>query len=117
MEELETEDRNETILEVRKVLTKRNMKRQLEEKAQNMNTGIHRFFAKLEPLYKKGLPNLLVINDKLGTWLDYSAQIMNKARYSLKVTLGGLSMIGRVFLEALSFDLDIQCAIPNLFIT
>jgi len=82
-----------------------------------MNMGIHRFFSKLEPLYKKGLPNLLIINDKLSTWPDYSAQIMNKARDNSKVTMGRLSMIGRVFLEALSFDLDTQYAISNLFIT
>lgn len=117
LEELEIEDRTETILEVRKVLTKRNLMRHLEEKGQNMNIGIQRFFAKLEPLYKKGLPNLLVINDKHSTWPNYSAQIMNKVRDIQKVTARRLSMIGRVFLEALLFDLDIQYIILNLFIT
>jgi len=53
LEELEIEDKIETILEVRKVLTKRNLMRQLEEKGQNMTTCIHILFAKLEPLYKK----------------------------------------------------------------
>ena len=67
---MEIEDRTETILEVRKVLNKRNLIRQLEEKGQNMNTGIQRFFAKLEPLYKKVFLNLLVINEKLSTWPD-----------------------------------------------
>lgn len=71
----------------------------------------------MEPLYKKGLPNLLVINEKLSTWPNYNAQVMNKARDSSKVTAERLSMIGRVFLEALLFDLNIQFAILNMFIT
>lgn len=82
-----------------------------------MNTGIQRFFAKVEPLYKKRLPNLLVINDELSTCPDYSAQIMNKARDSSKVAAERLSMTGKAFLEALSFDLNNQYTIPNLFIT
>lgn len=39
---------------------------------------------------------------------------MTKARESSRVIAGRFSMI---FLEALAYDLDIQCAIPNLFIT
>lgn len=53
LEELEIEDRTETILEVKKVLTKRNIMRHLEEKCQIMDTGVQRLFTKLEPLYKK----------------------------------------------------------------
>ena len=61
--------------------------RQLEEKGQNMNIGIQRFFAKLEPLYKKGLPNLLVINDNLSTWPDYSEKIMKRQEIAQKLQL------------------------------
>ena len=82
-----------------------------------MNTCIQKLFSKLEPLYKKGLPNLLVINDKLSTWSDYSMQIMTKARDSSNFISRRLNMTGKEFLESLSYDLNIQYAIPNLFIT
>lgn len=104
-------------MEVRKVLIKRNLMRQLEEKCQIMDTGVQKFFTKLEPLYKKGISNLLVITDKLSRWSDYSEKIMTKARDSSKVATGRFSMIGKVFLEALAYDLDIQYEIKNLFIT
>jgi len=42
---------------------------------------------------------------------------MTKPRDSSKVTIRRLSMTGKAFLEALSYDLDIQYAIPNFFIT
>ena len=82
-----------------------------------MNIGIQKCFAKLELLYNKGLPNLLVINDKLNTWSDYNEQIMTKARDSSKVIAKRISMTGKAFLEALSYDLDIQYVIPNMLIT
>lgn len=104
-------------MEFRKVMTTRNLMRQLEEKGHNMNIGIHIFFAKLEPLYKKGLPNLLVINDKLNMWPNYNEKLMNKEKDSSKVTTGRLSMTGKAFLEKLSYDLNIQYEIMKLFIT
>ena len=82
-----------------------------------MDTGVQRFFTKMEPLYKKGLPNLLVINDKLNTWSDYSDKIMTKARDNSKVAARIFSMTGKVFLEALAYELDIQYAIKQIFIT
>jgi len=91
--------------------------RQLEEKCHIMDKGVQRFFTKLEPLYKKGLPNLLVINDKLSAWSDYSEELMTKARDSSKVAAGRFSMTGKAFLEVLAYDLDIQYAIKRIFIT
>jgi hypothetical protein len=43
---------------------------QLEEKVQNMDIGVQRFFSKIEALQKKGLPGLMVLNDKLMTLPD-----------------------------------------------
>jgi hypothetical protein len=71
LEELEIEDRTETILEIKKVLTKKGLMLQLEEKSQVMDIGVQRFFSKFEVLHKKGLPGLLVLNDKLITLPDY----------------------------------------------
>jgi len=65
--ELNIEDRTTTILEIRKVLSKRNLMLNLEEKCHNMQVAIDRFMAKFQILREKGLSNPMVINDKLMT--------------------------------------------------
>jgi ElaB/YqjD/DUF883 family membrane-anchored ribosome-binding protein len=50
LENLKFEDITETILEVKRVLMKRGLMLQLEEKAQNMDIEFQRFFNKLEAL-------------------------------------------------------------------
>ena len=80
LEAFEIEDRIETILEVKKVLTKKGLILQLEEKAQSMGIGVHIFFSKIEVLHKKGLPGMLVINDKLITLSDYKKKINTMAK-------------------------------------
>jgi hypothetical protein len=71
LEDLKMEDRIETILEVKRVLNKRGLMLQLEEKVQTMDIGVQIFFSKIEVLQKKCLPGLRVINDKLMTVSDY----------------------------------------------
>jgi hypothetical protein len=56
LEDLKVEDRTETILEVKRVLTKRGLMLQLKEKSQNIEVRVQRFFNKIEVLQKKGLP-------------------------------------------------------------
>jgi hypothetical protein len=58
LEELRIEDRKKTILEVKRVLTKRGLMLQLEEKVQAMDQGVLFFFSKSEALQNKGLPGL-----------------------------------------------------------
>ena len=53
---MEIEDRTKTILEVKKVLTKKGLMLQLKEKAQTMDIGVQRFFSKVDSLHNKGLP-------------------------------------------------------------
>ena len=79
LQELEIEDRTETILELRKVLSKRNLMQNLDDKCQNMQLAIDRFMAKFQILREKGLPNPLVINDKLMTQEDYNKKIREVA--------------------------------------
>jgi hypothetical protein len=50
LEELKIEDRTETILEAKKVLTKRGLMLQLEEKIQVMDQGVQKFFHKIDSL-------------------------------------------------------------------
>ena len=84
LEELRIEDRSETILEVKRVLTKRGLMIQLEEKVQAMDIGVQRFFSKIEALQKKGLPGLRVINDKLMTLSYYKKKLATVAKNSSK---------------------------------
>lgn len=53
LEELEIEDRIETILEIKKVLTKRNLMLQLEKKCHVLENSVQRFFNKFEVLSKR----------------------------------------------------------------
>ena len=50
LEDLKVEDRTKTILEVKRVLTKKGLMLQLEEKAQNMDIGVQIFFSNIEAL-------------------------------------------------------------------
>lgn len=77
---MEIEDKTETILEVRKVLSKRNLMQNLEDKCQNMQIAINRFMAKFQILKEKGLSNPFVINDKLMTQEDYKKKIREVAK-------------------------------------
>lgn len=71
LKELEVAARIEAILQVKKVLTKKNLNVQLEEKCQNLELKVNRFFNKIEPLTQKGLPSMFVVNGKLMAREDY----------------------------------------------
>lgn len=53
LEELGVEDRTKTILEVKKVLTKKNLVTQLEEKCHTLEFGINMFLSRIDALIKK----------------------------------------------------------------
>jgi myosin heavy subunit len=116
LEDLKIEDRMKTILKVKRVLTKRGLMLQLEEKVQTMDTGVQRFFSKIEALQKKGLPGLRVINDKLMTLPDYKKKLATVAKDSSKFSGIQGSITGKAFLEALQSDISIQHEIRYIFI-
>jgi hypothetical protein len=89
---------------------------QLEEKVQNMDIGVQRFFSKIEALQKKGLPGLLVLNDKLMTLPDYKQKMATVAKDSSKFSGIQGSITGKAFLETLQPDLSIQHEIKYIFI-
>jgi hypothetical protein len=117
LEELKIEDRTETILEVKRVLTKRGLMLQLEEKVQAMDQGVQRFFSKIEALQKKGLPGLKVINDKLMTLPDYKKRLAEVSKDSSKFAGIQGSITGKAFLDALQWDISIQHEIRYIFLT
>jgi hypothetical protein len=117
LENLKIEDRTKTILEVKRVLTKRGLMLKLEEKSQIMESRVQRFFSKIEALQKKGLPGLLVLNDKLMTLSDYKQKIsmMEQDNSKLPGILGSITC--KAYLETLKLDLNIQHEIKYIFIT
>jgi hypothetical protein len=116
LEDLKIEDRTKTILEVKRVLTKRGLMLQLEETVQTMDTGVQRFFGKIEALQKKGLPSLRVLNDKLMTLPDYKWKLATMAKDSSKFLGIQGSITGKAFLETLQLDVNIQHEIRYIFI-
>jgi hypothetical protein len=113
---MEIEDRTETILEVNKVLTKKGLMSQ-QEKARVMDIGVQIFFSKIEVLHKKGLPTLLVLNDKLITLSDYKKKINTVEKDGSKFVGIQGSIIGKYLLEKLQLELSIQHEIKHSFIT
>ena len=89
----------------------------MEEKAHNMDIGFQRFFNKLEALQKKGLPGLLVLNDKFMTLSDYKQKIATMAKDSSKFSGIQGSITGKAFFETLQPDLNIQHEIKYIFLT
>ena len=79
-QELDIAEKTGTLLEVKKVLTKRNLMMNLEDKFQTIELAIGRFMVQFEILRQKGLPNPLVINDRLMPYEDYNNKIREVAR-------------------------------------
>jgi hypothetical protein len=74
---------------------------QLEEKSQSMDIGVQRFFNKVDSLHKKGLPGLLVINDKLITLPIYKQNILAVAKDGSKFVGIQGSITGKDFFKTL----------------
>lgn len=105
LDDLGVDDRTKTILEVKKVPTKKNLVVQLTEKCHTLEVAVNRFF-------KEGLPSLFVINDKLMTREDYLKKLQDTTKSS---NIKG-SMTGRAFYEAISNICFMQNKIKHIFI-
>ena len=81
-----------------------------------MDIGVQRFFNKIKALQKKGLPGLLVLNDKLMTLPDYKQKMATVAKDSSKFSGIHGSITGKAFLETLQPDLIILHEIKCIFI-
>ena len=73
-----------------------------------MENGVKRFFNKLKVVNQKGLPGLLVLNDKLMALLDYTQKLMAIGRDNTKFAGIKETITGKAFLHALEFDFYIQ---------
>jgi hypothetical protein len=116
LEELKIEDRTETILEVKRVLTKRGLMLQLEEKIQVMDQGVQRFFLKIDTLQRKGLPGMRVIDDRLMVLSDYTKKLIEVSKDCAKFAGIQSNITGRALMEALHWDFEIQHEIKHVFV-
>ena len=117
LNELGIEDRTEAILEVKKVLSKRNLMLNLEEKCHNMQAAIDRFMVKFQILRDKGLPSPMVINDKLMTQLDYSERLERLAKEQASSSGTKALPIGKVLYDTLENLFFLEHEVKHLFVT
>ena len=108
-------DRTTTILEVMKVLTKRNFVDQLEERCETLELQVNILTNIIEALVQKGLPNIYVINDNLITQEDYVLKLKEMEKSSIKLSGIKGSMTSREFLETKSNDFYIQNEVKHFF--
>jgi len=80
LEQWDIEDLTGTVLEIKKVLTKKNLMLNLERRCQSIQEDIKDFMVKYDILRDKGLPSPLVINDKLMTHEDYIEKLHKQAK-------------------------------------
>jgi len=114
-DDLGVDDRIETTLEVKKVITKKNLVVQLIEKCHTLGVVVNGFFTRIDGLNKKGLPSLFVINDKLMTREDYKKKIQDIPKDTTKSSHIKGTMTGRAFYEAISNISFIQHEIKHIF--
>ena len=116
LQQINITDRTETILEIKKVLQKKNLLNQLKTKCQTLDTIVQRFHIKFNLLNQRGLPGLVALNERLISLEEYC-----KKHYTIAIDkdkFAGIKghMTGKASLEALEFDLIIKHEIKHLFI-
>lgn len=112
-------DKTDTILEIKRVLTKRNLMQNLERRCQDMQVEIIFFMEKFTVLQSKGLPSPLVINDKLMKHIDYVDKL-NKyvgIQASSSSSASGVKALptGQVLYDSLENLFYIEHEVKNLF--
>lgn len=117
LEELDIEDRTFTILEVRKVVSKKNLILQMETKCNNLENTTQRFHRIFNQLHQKGLPRLQGIGDKMVKREDYQHKLYTIARERSKFAKIEGTLIGKEFMGGLSYDLLIKHEISHLFLS
>ena len=116
LEELNISDRTENILQIRKVLAKRNIMNCLEEKCEAMNLSVTKFLAKYTILGKAGLPDIHGFNEKLMVQTDYDKNIRAHAKEQVNKTLPQGSPTGKVVLQYFEDLFFLHNEIKHIFV-
>ena len=77
LEEIGINDMTETILEIKRVLTKKTLMQNLERRCHDMRAKINAFMGKFHIFQNKGLPSPLVISERLMRQKDYVEKLNN----------------------------------------
>ena len=89
---------------------------QLEDKCQTMELVVNRFMNKFDVLRQKGLPNPLVINDKLMRHEDYDKKIREVAKETSNNSAMKGVPTGKVILHTLENFIFFQHEVNHLFV-
>lgn len=109
LEALRITNRIGTILEIKRVLTKRTLMQNLERRCQDMQVEINSFIERFTILHKKGLPSPLGSNDRLMKHINYTHKL-NK--YATDQIISSASTSGE---KALPFGQALYENLENLF--
>ena len=88
----------------------------LEDKCQNMELAITRFMVKFDNLRQKGLPNPLVINDRLMKHEDYDKKIREVAKEQVENSAMKGIPTGKVLYQSFENLFYLQHEVKHLFI-
>lgn len=119
LEEHGISNRTDTILKIKRVLTKKNLMQILERRCQDMQVEINSFMEKFTILQNKGLPSPLVINDRLINHIDYvdklNKYVGNQASSSTSALGIKALPTGRVIYDSLENLFYVEHEIKHLF--
>lgn len=102
------------ILEVKKVLTKRNLIDQLEERCETLELQVNRFTNRIEALIQKVLRGIYLINEKLITQEDYILKMKEMDRSNIKFSGIKRSMTTKEFSETMSNDFYVDNEVKHI---
>lgn len=119
LEELGINNGNETILEIKRVLTKKTLMQNLERRYHDMQAKINAFMEKFDILQGKGLPSPLVINHILMRHKDYVEKLNKYAgnHAGSSTSASGIKALptGRVLYDSLENLFYVEHELKHLF--
>lgn len=117
LEQKDIEDQTGTILEIKRVLTKKNLMLNLERRCQSIEEDIDEFMIKYNILTDKGLPNLLFINDKLMKHEHYIEILHKQSRSQASSSTVKALPTRKVLYDGLEKLFYIEHEVKHLFTT
>lgn len=114
-DELEIQDRIAPIIEIKKVISKRNLMLNLEKRCQSIPTDIDSFMLSFGILREKGLPSPMVIHDKLMNQEVYNDKVNKLSTSQASTSRVKSSPTGRVLYDGLENLFYIEDEVKHLF--
>jgi len=100
---------------MKRVLTKKNLVLNLERRCQSIQEDIDEFMIKYKIMREKGLPNLLVINDKLMKHEDYIDILHQQAKNQASSSTVKALSTGKVLYDGLENLFYFEHEVKHLF--